>query len=406
MRLVLVSVLLICSGCPVEPDDRCLPKPGLSFPSSVSGAPETLVITTPTLSIPAPPVTCIPLDLSLVTVNATLSGGGLSARAVPATIVLSTLMESTITVDLAGAQPGEYSLQVFVEPTIAAITTDVIIAIDRTKQLPPRVEPVCSGKYGRTAWGTSICSDDSRRFVARSIDGGVVTFAGTGLSLARDVIWLERSTDAGAFVERHLERSPGRFEITHRISIDQDPVDAVDERHVWAGTTFATTFDDGGSSTLRTPNAERAKLRIIDEGRGLEFRSTDEICEVDGGCWINTAFKGREVANVGSTIVWFEPDFDGVLRGLVRPLSPERVSATTTHAFPTLRLDLFTNRSSRLRSSAALVLAPNTFDRLLIERRDGLFEFWEQPGGWALRDATESIVEFDVAPGQTAVFFR
>lgn len=406
MRLALVSALVIFSGCPVSPDDRCVPKPGLSFPSSVSGSPETLVITTPTLSIPAPPVTCIPLDSSLVTVNATLSGGGQPTRTVPATIVLSTVMESTITVDLAGAQPGEYSLQVFVEPTIAALTTDVIIAIDRTKQLPPRIEPACSGRYGRTAWGTSICTDDSRRFVARSIDGGVVMFAGTGLSLARDVIWLERSTDAGAIVERHLERSPGQFELTHRLGVDGDPVDAADERHVWAGSTFATAFDDGGSSTQSTPNAERSKLRIIDEGRGLEFRSTDEICEMDGGCWLNAAFKGREVANVGSTVVWFEPDSDGVLRGLVRPLHRDRVSATTTHAFPTLRIDLFTNRSTRLRASAALVLAPNTFDRLLIERRDGLFEFWQQPAGWALRDATESIVEFDVAPGQTAVFFR
>ncbi|MBL8938556.1 MAG: hypothetical protein JNM69_28570 [Archangium sp.] len=406
MRLVLVSALLSLTACPA-PDVACLPKPGLLFPSGViAGAPETIVTTTARLELSAPPVSCIPADSSIVTVSATLSGGGRPTRSIPATIALSTRDESKITVDLVGAEPGEYFLQIFVEPTIAAISRDVIIAVDRTRPAQPRLEPSCPGRAGRTAWGTPICSDGSPRFIARTSDGGTKVFDGTGLTLARDVLWLERSTDAGPVVERHVERSPGQFERTHLIQLEGAPVDAADEHHVWAGSTFATTADDGSTSIQRTLNADRAKLRMIDEGRGLEFRLTDEICEMDGGCWRNTAFKGREIANVGSAVVWFEPEADGSYGGLVRPLSAARSSAITTHSFPSLQVDLFTNRSSRLRAPAALVLVPNTFDTLLIERRDGVFERWQPERGWALRDATDEIVEFDVSPGQVAVFRR
>lgn len=408
-RVLLGSALVLFSACPIgdSGDVGCVPKPGLAFPTTVGpgATTETLVTTQGMLSIEGPSVTCIPSDPSIITVTATLSGGSQPARIVPSTIALSTGTDSLIKVDVSGAQPGEYSLQIFVEPTIAAINKEVIVAVDRSKPPTPRLEPACSGKHGRTALGTSICSDGSPEFLARLPDGGSVVFNGTDVSLAGDVLWLERTTDAGTIVERHVEHSSGQFERTHVIRVD-DTVDAVDEHHVWAGTTFATTWEDGGSSTLRTRNGDQARLRIIEEGRGLEFPQTDEICEMDGGCWSIEAFKGREIANVGSKNVWFEQENGGLIRGLPRPLSAGRVSAVISHTLPDLQLHLYYNRAFRLRSPAALVLTPPSVVTLLIERRDGLFELWQPQRGWALRDATDSLVEFDVAPGQTAVFLR
>ncbi len=404
MRLVLGSALVLLCACPPSPSDGCLPKPGLTFPTSVTGA-ETLVTTVGMLTIAGPPVTCIPDDPNLVTVSATLSGGGQPARSVPASIALSTFEDSQIKVDLSTAQPGEYSLQLFVEPTIAAISTDMIIAIDRTRPPPPRLETSCSGSHGRTALGTSICVDRVGSFLARLPDGGAVTFTGTSVTLARDVLWIESLSDAGAVVERHVERSAGQFERTHMIQVDGARVDAADEQHLWAATTFATTWDDGGSSTQRTANADQSRLRLIEEGRGLEFRSTEDICELDGGCWSIAALGGREIANVGTKHVWFEQE-SGLLRGLVRPLSAQRVSAITSHSFPQLRVHPYSDSAFRLRAPASLVLAPPSNVTLLIERRDGLFELWEPQRGWSLRDATDFLVAFDTGNGQTAVFLR
>lgn len=407
MRLVLGSALLLLWACPPPPgSDGCVPKPGFPFTSSFApgGMAETMVTTVGTLTIPAPPVTCIPNDPNLVTVSATLSGGGQPARRVPATITLSTSEDSQLNIDLSTVQPGEYSLQIFVEPTIEAIITNVIVAVDRTRLPSPRLEPSCSGSHGRTALGTSICVDRLDSFLARLPDGGAVTFTGTSATLARDVLWVERRSNAGPVIERHVERSAGQFERTHVIQV-ADAVDAADEDHLWAGTTFATIWADGGSSTQRTGSGDQSRLRMIEEGRGLEFRSTEEVCEMDGGCWSIATLGGREIASVGTKHVWFEQEF-GVLRGLVRPLAAQRVSAITSHSFPRLQVHRFSDSAFRLRAPASLVLAPSSNATLLIERADGLFELWQPQRGWTLRDATDTLVTFDVGNGQTAVFLR
>lgn len=182
-------------------------------------------------------------------------------------------------------------------------------------------------------------------------------------------------------------------------------MNAADEGHVWAGTTFATTWEDGGSSRQQTANAEQSRLRMIEAGRGLEFRSSEEVCEMDGGCWSIAALGGREVTNVGTRHVWFEQEL-GVVRGLVRPLSAQRVSAISSHSFPQLRVHAFSDSAFRIRAPASLVLATSSNATLLIERGDGLFELWEPQRSWTLRDATDFFVSFEVSGGQTAVFSR
>lgn len=405
MRLVLGSALVLLSACPPPPTDACVPRPGFGFPSSVtSSGTETVVSVGGSATLTGPPVTCIP-DPGLVTVLATLSGGGQPTQRVPASIELSTEEESRVKVDLKGLQPGEYSLQVFVEPTIAAINAEVIVAIDRTKPPAPRLWPSCTGSHGRTSLGTSICVDQVGSFEARLEDGGAVSFSGTSVRLANDVLWVERPGDGGTLLERHVERSAGQFERTHVLAIGGARIDAADEQHVWAGRTFATTWADGGTSTLRTANNDLARLRLIEDGRGLEFRVTDEVCEFDGGCWSIAAIGGREIASVTSRHVWFEQE-SGVLRGLARPLSAQRASAITSHSFPVLRVHGFSDSAFRLRGPSSLVLAPPGDGSLLIERADGVFEAWEPQRGWILRDATDFFVAFDVGAGQTAVFLR
>ncbi|MER2562064.1 MAG: hypothetical protein ABTQ32_15165 [Myxococcaceae bacterium] len=408
MRLVLGSALLLLSACPPPTADGCLPRPGFVLPTSITpgGMADTVVMTAGRLTLAAPPVTCIPEDRTLVTVSATLSGGGQTPRRLPATITLATLDESRLEIDLSTVQPGEYSLQLFVEPTIAAITTEVIIVIDRTRPPPPRLEPGCSGSHGRTSLGTSICFERIGAFEARPRDGGVVSFTGTSVTLDRNVLWVERPSGLGMSLDRYVERSAGQFEHTHELPLDDTSgVNAADERHVWAGTMFATTWEDGGSSMQQTANADQSRLRLIEEGRGLEFRSSDEICEMDGGCWSLAALGGREIANVGTRHVWFEQDL-GVFRGLVRPLSAQRVSAINSHSFKQLRVHAFSDSAFRIRAPASLVLAPSSNATLLIERADGLFELWEPQRSWALRDATDFFVSFDIGGGQTAVFPR
>ncbi|MBM4782354.1 MAG: hypothetical protein GQE15_32160 [Archangiaceae bacterium] len=409
MRLVLASALLLLTACPVPPEAGCLPRAGFSFPTTVGpGAlPETIVVTPGMLSVEAPQVTCIPSDPTIVTVTATISGGGQPARTVPSTIALSTSTDSRVNVDVSGVQPGQYSLQIFIEPTIAAVNKDLIVAIDRSSPPSPRLEPSCPGRHARTALGTSVCSEGSLTFAILQPDGGAVRLPGTAATLANDVLWLEGQRSGNAFVERHVERSPGRFERTHVIPLESVTVQAADEAHVWAGTLLVTATEDGGYSTQRTVSSEQATLRIVDQGRGLEFRSGQELCEMDGGCWSLRAIGSEEVAVAGSARIWFEQESaTGLINGLVRPLSALRSSVTSRYSLPQARVQQVFGQGGRLPSPAVLALKPEGSNVMYVERADGVFELWRPEPGWVLRDATDSIVEFEVAPGQTAVFFR
>lgn len=108
MRLVLGSAILLLCACPPPSGDGCLPRPGFGFPTSITpgGTSDTVVTTARRITLAAPSVTCIPNDPTLVTVSATLSGGGQTPRRVPATITLSTREESQVEVDLSTVPPG------------------------------------------------------------------------------------------------------------------------------------------------------------------------------------------------------------------------------------------------------------------------------------------------------------
>jgi hypothetical protein len=173
-----------------------------------------------------------------------------------------------VTLDVGTLTPGEYLLQVIVDPSVASTTVPLLVAADRSREplVPRTFERPCQAPQLTTA-GTVFCrepgfSGQEHGWRVERPDSGAVSWPTTlDVKTAGEVVWtLERDPDGGLTVRRRLD-------------VDGGLVDT----HTGNVRTGATSFDGVSRarafSSLWHVHAEPGVDRFVPLDYGLRARS-------------------------------------------------------------------------------------------------------------------------------------
>lgn len=325
MLLRLLTLLLLLPGCP-QPQVSCQVPLGASPPRApllLEGA------TSFRLSVAGPACRLGDALSALPTLK--------DARGaiVPVTASL-TQLDSTVELELSTPplSAGVYELQMFVEPTIAFVDLQVLVARDGAASVVKTTFPRPCLDPGRTLAGTTFCREE-QGFSAYS-DAGVQTFPqATSLRVTRDTVWMV----SGSAVSRLEDRGAGQLVVTGTFNLLTTGVTltTIDERTAFAGFARFEARPDGG---LRSLSAGFGQMPLLDANRVVQLEESgwcDEslrcqrgyklIALDDDALWL-------AVPDLGSSLVLARMNEVGALERWARPLRDGDAGVTTRIPVP------------------------------------------------------------------------
>lgn len=402
-------VVLVCAGCAAEPMDDC----SVAIdPFALVDVPSLVVVKGPAVSLPAPPLRCVPIDRSIFGVRATITGRG-GSFVVPTSFAPSLGSPSTVTLEMGTTAPGLYQAEIFVEPSISVMHLTLVVPIDRRDRRPRTSVSPCPRAFQRTRHGTAICESGSTiRTVL--LDGGASTFEGRSPLVSGEVVWSERVDGSGVAIERRVEESPGQFRLTHTYGAPEFTAafEYADETTRWRTRDWATVMPDGGLMFRRTPaRGPETTLRLVDGDRPIEISSGGDVCELStSDCWVEPALKAHEGIGITRDAVWL--DFDvlqktqpalgrPIRRGARSPLLPAGVRLRFAPVLP------FSNFVSPM--AGAFFEKENmasSATEVMVLRDDGDVELWPFPPGSDVAIVTPWLIELSDQQGGSRLWFR
>lgn len=253
---------------------------------------------------------------------------------VPVTASL-TQLDFTVEIELR-TQPlgaGVYELQMFVEPTIAVVDLQVLVARDGAASVVKTTFPRPCLDPGRTLAGTTFCREE-QGFSAYS-DAGVQTFPqAMSVAVTRDTVWML----SGSALSRLEDRGAGQLVVTGTSGALATGVTLTtsDERRAFAGPARFEARPDGG---LR-PQPGEGPMPLFDANRVVRL-------EARGWCDAETCRRSDNliialdddalwlaVPDLGSTLVLRQMNEVGSLERWARPLRDGDAGVTTRIPVP------------------------------------------------------------------------
>ncbi|MER2564919.1 MAG: hypothetical protein ABTQ32_29615 [Myxococcaceae bacterium] len=342
-----VALLLLLPGCP-PPQVSCQVPLGASLPRApllLEGA------TSFRLSVAGPACRLGDALSALPTLK--------DARGaiVPVTASL-TQLDFTVEIELRtpplGA--GVYELQMFVEPTIAVVDLQVLVARDGAASVVKTTFPRPCLDPGRTLAGTTFCRQE-QGFSAYS-DAGVQTFPqAMSVAVTGDTVWMVNSSA----VSRLEDRGAGQLVVTGTFNLLTTGVTltTIDERTAFAGLSRFEARPDGG---LRLLSAGFGQMPLLDANRVVQL---EESGWCDEGARCQRGYKlialdddalWLAVPDLGSTLVLRQMNEVGSLERWARPLRDGDAGVTTRIPVPPGHQPLVRAFPFRITGAAPLLL--------------------------------------------------
>lgn len=349
MVLRLLALLLLVPAC-LPPQVSCQVPPGAPTPRApllLEGA------TSIRLSVAGP---ACRLDDALSALPTLKDPRG---AVVPVTVSSLTQLDFTVELELStpplGA--GGYELQMFVEPTIAFVDLQVLVARDGSASVVRRTFPRPCLDPGRTLAGTTFCRDE-QGFSAYS-DAGVQTFPqATSLAVTRNTVWMV----SGPALSRLEDRGAGQLVVTGTFNLLGTGVTLTtsDERTVFAGLSRFEARPDGGLWSLP---AGFGNMPLLDDGHVVQLneqgwcdeglncqRGRNQLIALDDDAlWL-------AVPDLGSTLVLRQMNEVGSLERWARPLRGGDAGVTSVVPVPPGYQPLVRASPFRITGAAPLLL--------------------------------------------------
>jgi hypothetical protein len=299
------------------------------------------------LVLTAAGVSCTPEGVRGLTARATLTTS--TGERLDATVLefsrgpVQPDLNITVTVEVPPLPPGQASLRVFVEPSLAVLDAFLVSPVDRTQERGVDFASFDCDTTALTPAGTLFCTNGNRTTVVR--DGVDVLLPDVTQALAvGDVVWtMSLDGGTGALTRWRAERDGG-LSLLQRTSTAWAPLATATETQAFTARALWTASGDGGLTQTRLrrqPGAECPSVML--EPTGAWELTSEPLCDViDGGC---VAFGDRSSSLVAPIAfdarrVWFfdssnqlDPSRRPFLRTFARPLQPGASEASPLSLF-------------------------------------------------------------------------
>lgn len=345
-----LALLLLLSGCPPPPPSCFVPSaPPMAAPLLVEGA------TSLRLAVSGP---ACRLGDALSALPTLKDPGGV---VVPVTV--SKLEQQDWSIDIELTTPplsaGTYELRMFVEPTIAFVDLQVLVARDgvgsvvKTRFPRPCLEPA------RTHAGTTFCR--SEQGFSAFTDAGEQTFPqATSVAVTRNAVWMMN----GSALSRLEDHGAGQLVVTGTqalLSADLK-LTTSDEQTAFIGGARFDASPDGG---LRLSLSQFATMLVLDGPRVVQLREQgwcdEQTCEFgsnqliavdDEALW----FAAPTTSTLPITLPIKRPGEVGALEHWSRPLKPGDGGMTGSIPVPPAYQPLVRTFPFRITGAAPLLL--------------------------------------------------
>lgn len=270
MRLLLGFVLFLLSCSPPPPPMRCVG--GLTQPVRTPLHFENDTVLR--LAV-AGPSCALPGVLSVIPTLEDATG-----TAVPSTV--AKLVESNVGIEVELSVPplpaGTYELRLFIEPALAVVDTQVLVARREQRAITTTLPAPCR-EPARTFAGTTFCRAE-QGFTAFS-DAGQQSFPlTTSVAATHDVVWMIEGTMG---VRRLVDRGAGQLEQTGTWqfgSISIPKLTTCDEQTVFVDDRRFDAAPDGG---LKPIPSSKGPLPLLEQSGVAQLTSTGwcttEMCQ-------------------------------------------------------------------------------------------------------------------------------
>lgn len=261
-RLQLLTLLLLIPGCPPPPAMRCVGGvvPPIRTPLHFEGDTVLRVAV-------AGPSCGLPDVLSVIPTLRDVSGA-----TVPSSV--TKLVESNVGIEVELSvpplSPGTWDLRLFVEPALAVVDLQVMVARRANQQVISTTLPRACREPARTFAGTTFCRAE-QGFTAFS-DAGQQSFPlTTSVAATRDAVWMLEGTMG---VRRLEDRGAGQLVETGTWtfgSISIPKITTCDEKTVFVDDRRFDAVPDGG---LRAVASTQGQMPLLDANRLAQLTST------------------------------------------------------------------------------------------------------------------------------------
>ena len=275
-------------------------------------------------------------------------------------VTISKLAQQDWSIDIELTTPplsaGTYELRMFVEPTIAFVDLQVLVARDGATSVVKTMFPRPCLEPARTLAGTTFCRSE-QGFSAFS-DAGAQTFPqATSVAVTRDTVWMMN----GSALSRLEDRGAGQLVVTGTLALQSADLKLTtsDEQTAFIGGARFDARPDGG---LRLSLSQFATMLLVDGARVVQLREQgwcdEQTCQLgsnpliavdDDALWFAAPVRT-------STLVFERPGEVGSLELWSRPLKPGDGGVISSIPVPPAYQPLVRGVPFRITGAAPLLL--------------------------------------------------